>query len=214
MLQPPIAAVTAEPCTARHDTPAHLPCMRPHLPTAPRRQRPSVTARPTRCPRRTTHVSTADARSPSITWGRQGAHGLAAHAVGPVARVFLQAHVHRVERARRERAEAAAAADASHDVVGERAHRRRECQRARYVAHQRQVAARRASQPRLLLVEREQTRARCAPQRRAMQAAGLFHSVVGERAGRWRVSQQACKFARDAHQPVLHGRGGQGQLVQ
>jgi len=194
MLQPPIAAVTAEPRTARHDTPAHVPCMRPHLPTAPRRQRPGVTARPTRCPRRTTRVSTADARSHGIARGRQGAHGLAAQAVGPVARVFLHAQVHRIVRARRGPAEAAAATDASHDVVGERAHRRREHQRARYVAHQGQFAARRASRPKVLRVEQEQTRARCAPERQAMQAADLFHSVVGERAGRWRVSQQACEL--------------------
>ncbi len=77
----------------------------------------------------------------------QRAHGLAAHDDGPIARVFLQAQVHRIVRARRARAAAAAAAaaDAGHDAVSKRAHVRREHQRARYVAHQGQVAARRAS---------------------------------------------------------------------
>jgi len=168
--------------------------MRPSFPPLRGGSGPASQRAPRDARKRTTHVSTADACSHGIARGGQRAHGLAAHAVGPVARVFLQAQVHRVVRAARGPAEAAAATDASHDVVGERAHRRREHQRARYVAHQGQVAARRASRPKVLRVEQEQTRARCAPERQAMQAADLFHSVVGERAGRWRVSQQACEL--------------------
>ena len=83
---------------------------------------------------------------PAAHMAGQRAHGLAAHDDGPIARIFLQAQVHRIVRARRARAAAAAAAaNAGRDAVSKRAHVRREHQRARYVAHQGQVAARRAS---------------------------------------------------------------------